>query len=111
MFDLQAVGCLVEFKDGPGSSDDSVDTLRSKIAISLRGDDQRVPGSQRPNHLVKVKRDLFESTRVQGQTRHVSLLRPPLSRFPDGRIAVVIIHIGIKAATGNDHLKSVVKDS
>src|SRR5436190_18266014 len=98
MFDAQVLrhaGERVNLGSGFG---DGINAAPSEIRVAERRVDKDLPWRERADQFVEVKRNLVQPAGILREFGHVARLAPAAYRFPNLRIAAIVIGERIKAA-------------
>ena len=68
MLNREAIGHAVKLIDRTRRREDAVDALPFEIRVALRREREKGSRGERPNHFVKIKRDLFQPASLPVKT-------------------------------------------
>src|SRR5437868_4914699 len=109
MFNAQFLRCAVEFVNRRRCLHNRIHAAPFEIGVADRRVDKDAAWRERADQLVEIERNVVQTTGKLGELRHIARLAPATFRFPDFRIAAIIIRERVEAATGDDHFDAWIK--
>src|SRR2546425_861262 len=98
MLDAQVLRHAVERVNLGSSFGDGINAAPFEIGVAERRIYKNLPWRERADEFVEVKRNFVQTSGILHELGHVARLAPAAFRFPNLRIATIIIGERIKAA-------------